>query len=204
MTEVRDDRTPLKSGDELELIFRAGKEQIYTQKAVVEEEIGCGASCITYIVRLFTEEKIGVRMIMKEFYPAPGKETFEAKREGTRLCFAKETISGRTFRHMRDNFRKSYRLQTELSGGASMEIMVRPYNMAEYGDSYYILSDIHLGTILSKTPLCLRDGRARPRAETRPALPAPPPRRSSRWRAPAAPKRPRFYRNSAAYSWRRG
>ena len=151
MTEVRDDRTPLKSGDELELIFRAGKEQIYTQKAVVEEEIGRGASCITYIVRLFTEEKIGVRMIMKEFYPAPGKETFEAKREGTRLCFAKETISGRTFRHMRDNFRKSYRLQTELSGGASMEIMVRPYNMAEYGDSYYILSDIHLGTILSKT-----------------------------------------------------
>ena len=32
-----------------------------------------------------------------------------------------------------------------------MEVMVRPYHLAEYGDSLYILSDMHLGTILARS-----------------------------------------------------
>ena len=55
MTEQKD-RISLNKGEELELEFRAREGQKYIQKAVVEEQIGSGASCLTYIVRLFTDE----------------------------------------------------------------------------------------------------------------------------------------------------
>ena len=79
------DRISLQIGDELELKFHAGGGQKYTQKAVVEERIGSGASCLTYIVRLFADEKNSSRMIMKEFYPVSGREKFQIQRSGTGL-----------------------------------------------------------------------------------------------------------------------
>ena len=66
MTEYAD-RISLAAGDELKLEFHTSERQKYIQRAVVEEMIGKGTSCLTYIVRLFTDETSSVRMIMKEF-----------------------------------------------------------------------------------------------------------------------------------------
>lgn len=52
---------------------------------------------------------------------------------------------------MLDGFRRAFHIQAELSDSRAMEVMVRPYHMAEYGDSVYILSDMHLGTVLSRS-----------------------------------------------------
>ena len=145
------DRISLQIGDELELKFHAGGGQKYTQKAVVEERIGSGASCLTYIVRLFADEKNSSRMIMKEFYPVSGREKFQIQRSGTGLLVSEETKNNKAYQRMLDGFRRAYRTQTELSDSRAMEVMVRPYHMAEYGDSCYILSDMHLGTILARS-----------------------------------------------------
>ena len=150
MTEPRD-RISLHAGDELELKFHAGGGQKYTQKAVVEERIGSGASCLTYIVRLYSDERNSSRMIMKEFYPISGREEFQIQRDGTRLMVSEETRNNKTYQHMLEGFRQAYRTQVELSDSGAMEVMVRPYHMAEYGDSCYILSDMHLGTILARS-----------------------------------------------------
>ena len=150
MTEQKD-RISLNKGEELELEFRAREGQKYIQKAVVEEQIGSGASCLTYIVRLFTDEYNSSRMIMKEFYPVSDREEFEIKRDGTRLRISEETAGSRIYQNMLDGFRCAFHIQAELSDSRAMEVMVRPYHMAEYGDSVYILSDMHLGTVLSRS-----------------------------------------------------
>lgn len=150
MTEYTD-RISLNAGDKLELKFRALEGQRYLQKAVVEEKIGSGTSCLTYIVRLFTDEKNSSRMIMKEFYPVSEKEKFHIKREGTKLLIEEDTVNSRIYQEMREAFRRAYRTQAELADSSAMEVMVHPYHMAEYGDSIYILSDMHLGTILARS-----------------------------------------------------
>ena len=66
---IQQNRVPLNAGDEMELTFYAQSGQKYRQTAVVEELIGSGSSCLTYIVRLYRNEMENSRMIMKEFYP---------------------------------------------------------------------------------------------------------------------------------------
>lgn len=150
MTEKKE-RAALNRGDELELVFRAMGGQIYTQKAVIEDQIGRGASCLTYIVRLFSDEKHSSRMIMKEFYPLPEGTGFQIERRGTKLCASGDGKGRERYRKLKEGFRQSFQLQNALSDSGAMEVMVRPYHLAEYGDSLYILSDMHLGTILARS-----------------------------------------------------
>ena len=144
------DRIPLNSGDELRLRFRAMGGQIYTQKVVIEEMIGSGASCLTYIARLFTDDHSSLKMIMKEFYPESDEESFQIRRTGSKLCVSDTTKNSETYRDKLEMFKKSFMIQSSLSNGEAMEVMVHPYHMAEYGDAFYILSDMHLGIILAK------------------------------------------------------
>lgn len=150
MTEKKE-RTALNREDELELIFRAMGGQVYTQKAVIEEQIGRGASCLTYIVRLFSDERHSSRMIMKEFYPLPEGTGFQIERKGTKLCVSGDDKGCERYGKLKEGFRQSFQLQNRLSDSSAMEVMVRPYHLAEFGDSLYILSDMHLGTILARS-----------------------------------------------------
>lgn len=152
MTEYAD-RISLAAGDELKLEFHTSERQKYIQRAVVEEMIGKGTSCLTYIVRLFTDETSSVRMIMKEFYPVSEKGKFEIRRTGTKLLVSEETKNSVEYRNMQKAFWRAYQLQTNLSDSAAMEVMVRPYHMTKYGDSFYILSDMHLGKIVTQSKL---------------------------------------------------
>ena len=79
------ERIPLHRGDMLELVFQGLGGQTYIQRAEVEEMIGEGASCLSYIVRLHTSESSSTRMIMKEFYPCDTELEPGIRREGGRL-----------------------------------------------------------------------------------------------------------------------
>ena len=150
---IQQNRVPLNARDEMELTFYAQSGQKYRQTAVVEELIGSGSSCLTYIVRLYRNEMENSRMIMKEFYPESEEIDFLIRREGTRLVVPEETKEYKEYRKRREGFYQAYQMQQKLSDSEAMEIMVRPYHMAEYGDSVYILSDMHLGTIISKAEI---------------------------------------------------
>lgn len=113
MTEKKE-RAALNRGDELELTFRAMGGQVYMQKAVIEEQIGRGASCLTYIVRLFSDEKHSSKMIMKEFYPLPEGTGFQIERRGTKLCASGDEKGRERYRELKERFRQSFQLQNAL------------------------------------------------------------------------------------------
>ena len=128
---IQQNRVPLNAGDEMELTFYAQSGQKYRQTAVVEELIGSGSSCLTYIVRLYRNEMENSRMIMKEFYPESEEIDFLIRREGTRLVVPEETKEYKEYRKRREGFYQAYQMQQKLSDSEAMEIMVRPYHMAE-------------------------------------------------------------------------
>lgn len=144
------ERIPLHRGDMLELVFQGLGGQTYIQRAEVEEMIGEGASCLSYIVRLHTSESSSTRMIMKEFYPCDTELEPGIRREGGRLQVAEETKKERAYIEKLETFHRSFDLQNRLADSEAMEVMVRPYHIAQCGDAYYILSDMHLGMILSR------------------------------------------------------
>ncbi len=148
-------RTPLRRGDELYLNLKDAKGNSYSQKAVVEELIGKGATCLTYTVALYKDDATASRMIMKEFYPQAwtsenGVPTvgIHVEREGKEIKIKVEPCAELEFLQEKLRFREAYMMQNILSGSEAMEIMVKPYQIAEYGDSQYLLSDIHKGEVL--------------------------------------------------------
>lgn len=152
------ERVPLKTGDRLELKFRIPGGAGYARTAQVEEWIGQGASCMTYIVRLTWEGGRSVRMIMKEFYPSDWEGDFEIWRKGTVLHVSDRTKVHEKYIEAREEFKESFAMQQKLSDSEAMEVMVRPYHLAECGDSLYILSDMHLGGVLKGSePKTLQD-----------------------------------------------
>lgn len=141
------ERIPLKEGDVLQLKLKDSRGVGYSQKAVVEKFIsGTGASCLTYTVALYKDDTNYSRMIMKEFYPK--MDGIQIQRENKRLVVSVDEKSQWEYFNERIRFQNSYALQNKLSGSDAMEIMVKPYQMAEYGDSLYLLSDLHKGEVL--------------------------------------------------------
>ena len=121
------ERIPLHRGDMLELVFQGLGGQTYIQRAEVEEMIGEGASCLSYIVRLHTSESSSTRMIMKEFYPCDTELEPGIRREGGRLQVAEETKKERAYIEKLEAFHRSFDLQNRLADSEAMEVMVRPY-----------------------------------------------------------------------------
>lgn len=140
-------RVPLKEGMELELRITDSRGNYYIQQAVVETFIGSGATCLSYIVRINKDGINRTRMVMKEFYPSAAADGI--RRAGTGLKISEETKKDRQFLGLKEGFCRSFAIQNTLAGSEAMEIMVKPYHMAEYGDSLYLLSEMHLGEVLS-------------------------------------------------------
>lgn len=90
MTEKKE-RAALNRGDELELTFRAMGGQVYMQKAVIEEQIGRGASCLTYIVRLFSDEKHSSKMIYERILSPSGGDRFSDRKKRNETMLLPET-----------------------------------------------------------------------------------------------------------------
>ncbi len=161
------ERIPLKKGDELYLKLRDARGETYSQKAVVEAFIGEGATCLTYTVSLYKDGLNASRMIMKEFYPETGnsegvkplrkevssgqkeEDGIQIQRVGKELRISVQPEAAEEYVKEKIRFEEAYAMQNRLSGSEAMEIMVKPYQIASYGDSQYILSDIHKGEVVN-------------------------------------------------------
>lgn len=141
------ERIPLKKGEVLHLKLKDSRGVTYSQKAEIEEFLGEGASCLSYIVNLQKDSIHSTRMIMKEFYPIINN--INIKRVDKKLNFIVDEESRWDVCSAKMRFEKSYEMQNKLSGSDAMEIMVKPYQIAEYGDSLYLLSEMNKGQVLS-------------------------------------------------------
>ena len=146
-------RIGLEKGDILELESYDSQEQLIKQKIVIEEQIGEGASCLSYLVRAYIDHENSRRMVLKEFYPDPYMTNLHIIRdpETKKLLvnIPENSAQSRSYEKLKQEFQNAFVLQNSLSDARSGEAMVKPYKLAKFGGSIYILSDIFTGKIMS-------------------------------------------------------
>ena len=100
------ERIPLKKGEVLHLKLKDSRGVTYSQKAEIEEFLGEGASCLSYIVNLQKDSIHSTRMIMKEFYPIINN--INIKRVDKKLNFIVDEESRWDVCSAKMRFEKSY------------------------------------------------------------------------------------------------
>ena len=139
-------RLALRPGDCLELETQDFAGTGYRRRITITglTPKGTGSTSIAYEA----EEDKGdhkEKVIVKEFYPSWVRE---AVREGTALRFGPEEQTDERLERDRERFTLCWRMQEKLSGSDAMEIMVRSRGFARYGDSLYMISEMHRGDAL--------------------------------------------------------
>lgn len=117
------------------------------------EHIGAGSTCMAYHGRIMENNQVvpGALVIVKEFYPFSNNSVFDIEREGDgRLKVSRLTEKSSEYRNRKRQFDAGYRMQKTLANSKAMEIMVKPYLYGSYGDSVYLVSDIHMGSSLNQ------------------------------------------------------
>lgn len=135
-----DKRRPLKYGDRL---------LIEGDEYRIESCIGKGTSCLAYRAYLVNQrnELQDMPVIMKEFYPFSAGEPFHIYRENEMLKITAHTGQDHEYLRRLDQFEQGYKSQWNLScSDETMEIMVRPQKYGSFGDSRYVVTNIHAGT----------------------------------------------------------
>lgn len=142
-------REPLQRGDKLYLKFADTNGGLYSKTVEIEGQIehGEGSTCIVYEGRTLDDE---MPVIVKEFYPISTEGLFSIERNPDKSLdissYAKATLE---YQGREAQFLKCAEKQRNLSADSNTrEIMVRYRGCCEYGDSYYILSEIHNGRAL--------------------------------------------------------
>ena len=117
------------------------------------DEDAKGSTCLVYEGHMEDTRGIIVdnEVIVKEFYPASNLEDkFDIKREGERLVVSDKTKKDSEYKMRLRQFEAGFEMQKKLSKSNMMEILVKPYFYGAYVDSYYLVSDIHLGKSMEK------------------------------------------------------
>lgn len=117
------------------------------------DEDARGSTCLVYEGHIEDTRGIIVdnEVIIKEFYPASNLEDkFDIKREGEKLIVSDKTKKDSEYKMRLRQFEAGFKMQKKLSKSDMMEILVKPYFYGAYGDSYYLVSDIHLGKSMEK------------------------------------------------------
>lgn len=112
-----------------------------------------GSTCLAYYGRILENDRIapGMLVVVKEFYPKARHSVFDITREEDgRLRVSELTKKSSEYREKRSQFEAGCRMQKELANSSTMEIMVKPYLWGNYGDSMYLVSDIHQGKSLDQ------------------------------------------------------
>ncbi|MDY3766372.1 MAG: hypothetical protein SO016_06715 [Lachnospiraceae bacterium] len=139
------EREPLGNGAQIELerVDAEGKTRL--ERAKIEKFLGAGSTCLVYQVKVQVDERHSHSMVMKEFYPQSRREAMEIARRDGKLEISEKTKKSEEYRRLLGQFRCCYELQNKLSNSEAMEIMVKPSFLASCADSYYLLSDVHMG-----------------------------------------------------------
>lgn len=158
-------RKALDKGDILELESYDSQHHLTKQKIVVEKQIGEGASCLSYLVRAYIDTENSRRMVLKEFYPDPYASNLNISRDpqSKKLNFhlghcisdeeyreesSPESSEEKEYKKRKKEFTEAFMLQNSLSDAECGETMVKPYKLAKFGDSLYILSDTFSGRVM--------------------------------------------------------
>lgn len=145
-------RCPMQKGG----IFQVANWVICNED--VEENVGRGSSCLVYhgeereCSGKNSDETLERKVIVKEFYPKLEMSLKEiVRQEDGRLKISDKVQQTKEFEHYKEQFFQGFHIQKELSNSNAMEIVVKPLSGVEkWGDSYYVISDIHQGKDLSK------------------------------------------------------
>lgn len=143
-------RKPMKTGGE----FYISNRIIVNEDK--EQNVGKGSSCLVY----HGKEEAGVqggqegglerKVIVKEFYPKAYAEKIVRQENGS-LQILDGVQEESKFKQCKEQFFQGFFNQRKLSNSNAMEIVVKPLSGIEkWGDSYYVVSDIHQGKDLSK------------------------------------------------------
>lgn len=145
-------RCPMQKGG----IFQVANWVICNED--VKENVGRGSSCLVYhgeereCSEKNSDETLERKVIVKEFYPKLEMSLKEiVRQEDGRLKISDKVQQTKEFEHYKEQFFQGFHIQKELSNSNAMEIVVKPLSGVEkWGDSYYVISDIHQGKDLSK------------------------------------------------------
>lgn len=143
---VKEMRKRLQSGNKIKI----GDMTICIDRS---DEDAKGSTCLVYEGHMEDTRGIIVdnEVIVKEFYPASNLEDkFDIKREEERLVVSDKTKKDSEYKMRLRQFEAGFKMQKKLSKSDMMEILVKPYFYGAYGDSYYLVSDIHLGKSMEK------------------------------------------------------
>lgn len=132
-------RVPLREGTIIE---------VNGVKISILDSIGKGSSCLVYTGQILEEGMIlaDTLVTIKEFYPIDKDSEFGIRRlDSGELKFSEVTKDFPGFKARKEQFEAGYKMQKILANSDIMEIMVKPFLYGRYGDSIYIVSDIHMG-----------------------------------------------------------
>jgi serine/threonine protein kinase len=125
------------------------------------EDYYAGSTCMVYFGHVVSGVGIvpGIRVIIKEFYPSSKNVLFDIeRRENGALLIPHSTQERKEYIEKWKQFELGYKYQQELSGSNAMEIAIKPLFAGEWGDSFYIISDAHMGTDLrEQKPTTLKE-----------------------------------------------
>ena len=144
-----DVRHPMPQGTK---IYIKGTDLVIVRDGETEEYYE-GGTCLVYSgsVQEGTGIVPGTRVIIKEFYPVSTEVLFDIKRrEDGSLIIEDSTKQRAEYIYKREQFDLGYKYQRELSGSNAMEIAIKPLFYVEWGDSVYIISDVHHGKNLDE------------------------------------------------------
>lgn len=142
-------REPLQEGKQLYLNFEDSNGKFYSKTVEIKKQIehGEGSTCIVYEGKTLDDE---MPVIVKEFYPISIGGLFDIERnpDGS-LTVSSDVKDTPEYQGREAQFLKCAEKQRNLSADSdTREIMVRYRGCCDYGDSHYILSEIHNGKAL--------------------------------------------------------
>lgn len=144
-------RQPLREGEHLKLELKDSLGNCYIREVVVNRMMpeGEGSTCLVYEGDILINSGEKRKIVLKEFYPKPDRDVFDIQRKDGKLMVSALTKECSEYKSRLRQFQRCFEVQSMLSNSGAMDIMVRPLGYASYGDSFYILSDIHMGSSLN-------------------------------------------------------
>lgn len=147
---IKFQRKPMKKGG----VFHVLDKVIFNEDT--EENVSEGSSCLVYHGEEKESQKgeqgtaLERKVIVKEFYPESYWRDIVRQKDGS-LEISYTIQEEKNFKKYKKQFFQGFYNQQRLSNSNAMEIVVKPLSGIEkWGDSYYVISDIHQGKDLSK------------------------------------------------------
>jgi len=146
------ERIPLSKGASIEL---SGSIIVNDD---LPEKVDKGGTCLVYRGHVKSGHGIipGTKVIIKEFYPQSDTTVFDIVREQDKEgLYSKLSVRGITkdkeeYKSKFEQFMQGIEIQKELARSTAMEVAIKPWLEGQFGDSYYVVSEIHNGCDIVK------------------------------------------------------